>query len=108
MGGVEFELNPKVKFTPTVLASYNRNAPVDLDLNAGFTFMNLLYAGLSYRLEDSFDLLLMYQVNRQFRIGAAYDFTSSGLRDKTPGSFEFMASYIFDYDDEKIRNLRFF
>lgn len=108
MGGAEFELTSKIKFLPTALVSYNRNAPVDLDLNAGFSFMDLIYAGVSYRLEDSFDVLFQFQMTKQFRIGAAYDFTVSGLQGKTSGSFEFMGSYVFNYDKEKIRNLRFF
>ena len=108
MAGTEFTLSPKVDFMPTALVSYNPNAPVDVDVNLGFMFINTFYTGLTYRLDDSFDVLLMYQLTPQFRVGGAYDFTTSGLSDKTPGSFEFMANYIFNYDDERIRNLRFF
>ena len=108
MGGAEFSVAKNVKFMPTLLASYNPNAPFDLDANLGFLFMNTFYTGVTYRLDDSFDFLLMYQLTPQWKVGGAYDFTTSGLRDKTPGSFEFMTSYTFDYTKEAIRNLRFF
>lgn len=108
MGGAEFGISKNVKFVPTALVSYNPNAPVDFDLNLGFLFMERFYAALNYRLSDSFDLMLMYQLTPQFRMGAAYDFTVSELAGKTPGSFEFMGSYTFDFEDENIRNIRFF
>jgi len=108
MAGTEFTLSSKVKLLPTALVSYNPNAPVDVDANLGLMWMNALYTGVSYRLNDSFDFLVMYQVTQQMRLGAAYDFTTSAIKDKTPGSFELMASYTFNYDTDDIKNLRFF
>lgn len=108
MGGAVFNLGQKVEFQPVLLASYNRNAPFDLDINLGFTFVDAFFAGLSYRLDDSADLLLAYQITKQFRLGAAYDFTISELSQGTSGSFEIMMQYRFIFDDLGIRNLRFF
>ena len=108
MGGAIFSLNDHIEFQPVLLASYNRNAPFDLDINLGFSFFDALFAGLTYRLDDSADLLVAYQITKQFRLGAAYDFTMSELSQKTTGSFEIMAQYRFMYDDLGIRNLRFF
>ncbi len=108
MAGTEFTLSSKVKLLPTALVSYNPNAPVDVDANLGLMWMNALYTGVSYRLNDSFDFLVMYQVTQQMRLGAAYDFTTSAIKDKTPGSFELMASYTFNYDTDDIKNIRFF
>jgi type IX secretion system PorP/SprF family membrane protein len=108
MGGLDLPLSAKVRFQPSVLASHNARAPFDLDVNAGFVFMDALYAGVSYRLEDSWDLLVGYQITKQLRIGAAYDFTSSDLNTKTAGSVECLLQYTFRYDDMRIKNLRFF
>lgn len=108
MGGAVFNLSRQVEFQPILLASYNRNAPFDLDINLGFSFFRSLFTGISYRLSDSADLLVAYQISKQFRLGAAYDFTLSELSQKTTGSFEIMAQYRFIYDDLGIRNLRFF
>ena len=108
MGGADFSLTQNVKLMPSALVSYNPNSPVDLDATLGLMFMNSLYTGVNYRLGDSFDFIAMYQLTQQFRLGAAYDFTTSAISDKTPGSFEIMAGYIFDYNTDDIKNIRFF
>ncbi|MCB0663227.1 MAG: type IX secretion system membrane protein PorP/SprF, partial [Saprospiraceae bacterium] len=108
MAGYKIALSDKVDFQPAFLASRNPSAPFDLDLHAGFIFMDLIYTGITYRLEDSFDLLFMYQLTPQFRIGAAYDFIVSDLSDQTPGSFEFFAQYNFTFGHQQVKHIRYF
>ncbi len=108
MGGITLPISSKIKFQPTFLISYLPNAPTGIDVNAGFTFFDALFAGLSYRLEDSADILVGYQISKQLRLGAAYDFTLSELNQYTSGSFEFTLQYLFDFDEGGVQNIRFF
>lgn len=108
MGGVIARVSPNVMFKPSMMISYNPNAPFELDLNASFLFMNAFWIGATYRLGDSVDAVLQYQFSKQFKLGLATDFTLTELKNYTSGSFEVMIEYLFFYDNEGINNIRFF
>lgn len=108
MGGVVIPLNGNVKFKPSTLVSYNENTAFEMELNANFIFMNAFWVGGSYRLGDSFDAVVAYQINRQIKVAAVADFTLTELRDYSKGSFEFLVEYSFLYGDTKLKNIRYF
>lgn len=108
MAGYKMAINDKVDFQPAFMASHNPSAPFDFDLHAGFIFLDLIYTGVTYRLEDSVDLLFMYQLTKQFRIGAAYDFILSDLSTQTAGSFEFFGQYNFTFGNQHVKHIRYF
>ncbi|HFA49172.1 MAG TPA: type IX secretion system membrane protein PorP/SprF [Bacteroidetes bacterium] len=106
--GVITKLTKNVKFIPSFLLTYNKNAPVDLDLNANFILMDKIIAGLSYRLADSVDGLIGFQFTNGMRLGMAMDFTTSELEKFTTGSFEIMLGYTFKCKDCSVNHLRYF
>jgi len=108
MGGLITRLNKNVKFQPGVLVTKNDNAPFEFDLNASFVFMDALWIGASYRLQDSFDAIVQYQFSKQLKAALAVDMTLSELRHYSPGSFEVMLEYIFLYDGARYNNIRYF
>ena len=118
MGGYLFDLNENIKFKPAALIKYVANAPMDLDLNATFIFMEKFWGGVSYRLGgestkgigESIDLLVQYQVSPMFRAGVAYDFTLSNLKDYSSGTAEIQLSYCFQpkKKNQRLTNPRFF
>lgn len=108
MGGLITRVADNVLFKPAMMISYNPNAPFELDLNASFMFMNAFWLGATYRLGDSVDAVLQFQLSKQMKLGLATDFTLTELRDYTTGSFEVMLEYLFFYDKEGINNIRFF
>lgn len=108
MGGAIFNISDNVKFKPAMLFKYVPNAPLDIDFNASFLFANRIWAGATYRLGDSFDLLAQYEITRQLKAGIAYDFTLTELRQYNAGSFEIMLEYNFFFEQEKLKNPRFF
>ena len=108
MGGIMTRVSSQVQFHPTIMLSMNPSAPIDLDLNANFIFMNRLWLGASYRMGDSFDLLAHYQLTDQLRAGVGYDLTTSALRKATSGSYELMVEYTFTCPDCKIKSVRYF
>lgn len=108
MGGYAIPITENVDFAPVVLMKFVKNAPLDFDINASFVFYDRLWAGLSWRKDDSIDVILQYQLNQQLRLGVAYDFTISELQQTNSGSYEMMLQYNFDFEDSGFTNLRFF
>jgi len=108
MGALILNVNDNIKFKPSILLSYNRNAPMDMDLNASFLLMDALWVGATYRMGDSVDALVQYQFSQNFRAGMAFDFTTSELSAYTSGGYEIMLEYLFQNDDKQTTNIRYF
>lgn len=117
MGGL-MNISEKVKFKPAVLFKYiggtsgadgrNISAPLDMDLNAMFLFLDAFGLGATWRMGDSIDALLLFQAAEQFRIGLGYDYSLTELQDYNNGTFEVMAEYCFRSRNKKLLNPRFF
>ena len=125
MGGGLFKVKEDVEIKPSVLFKYVSNAPFSLDLNLSAVFKRRFTAGVSYRYGesggagDSIDALAFFQISDKLGIGAAYDFTISGLRTHTTGTIEAMMRYDFSpslksqilkkgVDPNRLSNPRFF
>ena len=93
-GGYAFEIGKKVHFVPSVLIKYiPKYAPVTLDFNAMFIFVDRIWLGASYRLNDSYNFTLGVNLTKQIKIGYCYDLTVSPLNKFTTGTHEVMASF---------------
>jgi len=109
MGGYVFELSPALKFKPTFMTKVVRDAPVSLDLTANFLLDDKLWLGGAMRFGDSFGFLASYQLTDQLRAGYAFDYTLTDLQQiTTANSHEFMLSYDFIFNEEKLLSPRFF
>ncbi len=107
-GGLDLPLSQNVDLLPNIQVRYNPNSPFDLDLNLNVRFYDALMIGAAYRLDDSIDGLVVYQLKNGLRLGLAMDFTLSELNNATTGSFEIMLGYTFPCEDCVIKNLRYF
>lgn len=97
-GGYVFDLGKKVKFMPSVLMKYAPlHAPVSFDFNATFVFVDRLWLGAAYRLNDSYNFMAAVNITKQLRVGYAYDLTVSPLRSYTSGSHEVMLGFDFNF-----------
>ncbi|MEM0997007.1 MAG: type IX secretion system membrane protein PorP/SprF [Bacteroidota bacterium] len=95
--GVLIRLNPDFILKPSILVKYLRNSPIQGDFNANLIFKDVFWIGASYRTGDAMVGMLEYQINPQFRIGYAFDYTITELRRYHNGSHEFMLRYEFGY-----------
>lgn len=107
-GGFSTSLSRNVELVPSVMVSVNPAAPVDVDLNANFIFLNTFWVGGSYRLGDSFDALAGVEFGNGLRLGVGRDFTQSELNKVTNGSWEVMMGYTFRCKSCEVSHLRFF
>lgn len=98
----------KVKFKPSLLLKYQPNSPVGLDLNAQFLFVDKVWLGASYRLEDAVVGMFAWQVAPWFRLGYAYDYTISELSTATSGSHEFLLGFDLNFERKGMVSPRWF
>lgn len=82
-----------IKFQPSVLMRVQERAPLSFDMNAMWIFYDVVSLGGSYRLKDALVGLFELQLNANFHVGYAYDFTTSQLRQYSNGSHELMINY---------------
>lgn len=108
MAGYVFDVNRIVKFKPSILTKYVKNAPVSLDMTGTFLFYDRLWLGAMYRVGDSFGGLVQMQATNQLKIGYSYDLPVNKLGAYNKGTHEIMVIFDFDFGTGKVRSPRYF
>ncbi len=116
MAGLILNVSEDIKYKPGILFKYAKNAPLDLDLNSSMIFFDKLWLGLTYRLGgfsdekvgESLGFILQYQFSDPFKLGIAYDYTLSKVRDYNSGTYEIMLEYCLMPKNKNLTNPRFF
>jgi type IX secretion system PorP/SprF family membrane protein len=107
-GGYVFTLNDYFKLKPSALIKYEPSAPLQCDINLNMLYNDQFWLGASYRTGDAVTFMVQYQTNFRFRIGYAYDVTTSKLRRYSAGTHEIMIGYDFGKNLVKIKTPRYF
>jgi len=107
-GGYVFTLNEKFKLKPSTLLKFEPSAPVQADINLNLIYNDMLSFGTSYRTGDAVSFMIEYQTNTRFRVGYAYDFTTTKMNRYSNGTHEIMIGYDFGKDLVKIKTPRYF
>lgn len=92
-GGLSKKLNNDFRWIPSALIRLQDDAPMSLDLNSTLVYKDAVGLGVSYRLKDGIVGLFELQINENFHVGYAYDFTTSDLNQFSSGSHEIMVNY---------------
>ncbi len=92
-GGYVVDLDRSVKFKPSFMVRLVPGAPISVDVNANFLFRERIWLGAMYRVGNAFGVLAQYQVNDQFRIGYAFDLTTTKIGAYNAGTHEIMLNY---------------
>lgn len=106
--GVAFPVHPEIVLKPSILVKYTPNTPLEADFNLNVLLANIIWIGGSYRTQDAAVAMVEIQLTRKLRLGYAYDFTLTDVRDYSTGSHEIMLAYDFGYDIMKIKTPRYF
>jgi type IX secretion system PorP/SprF family membrane protein len=108
-GGLVIEAAPSVAIKPSVLVKYQGNAPLQVDLNCNVLFLQKFWVGAGYRTGDALIAMLEWNVNKQLRVGYAFDYTLSTIQTYANNSHEIMLGYDFGKGtDLKVRSPRYF
>ena len=91
--GCVLPVSEDIKIKPSVLV----NSPLDVNPILTFYWKNVLGLGVGYSMNQTAMAFLDLKINDQFRLGYAYDYTFSNLRNYSTGSHELMLRYLFHY-----------
>tara|TARA_B100001109_G_scaffold174388_1_gene142540 strand:+ start:1828 stop:2817 length:990 start_codon:yes stop_codon:yes gene_type:complete len=103
MAGYYYEINSLFELQPSVFAKTD-GVTSQLDINTNVLFNDLVWAGVSYRLDDAVAFLSGVKLGnvgvvpdylKPLNIGFAYDYNLSELSDYNDGSLEFMLNYCY-------------
>ena len=108
IGGGIFRVNNEWKIRPTGQVKITANAPISIDLSATGIYMDQIFFGTMYRLNAAFGAFAQYQINPQFRIGLASDFSTTAIRNYNYGTYEVLLSYDFAFNRKGIHSPRYF
>lgn len=92
-GGYTYQVSKNLKLIPSTLIRLQETAPLSFDANLVTVLYDVVGLGVSYRLDDSVVGMFELQINENFHVGYAYDFTVSDLRLYSNGTHEIMINY---------------
>jgi type IX secretion system PorP/SprF family membrane protein len=107
-GGYVFKLNEQLKLKPSTLLKYLPAAPLEADINLNLLYKDQFWIGVSYRSQDAVVFMVEYQTNSRFRVGYAFDLTTTKIRKYSSGTHEIMIGYDFGKDLIKVKTPRYF
>jgi type IX secretion system PorP/SprF family membrane protein len=106
--GFVMRLSDNVMIKPSVLVKAISGAPLEYDLNTNVWFHDILSLGFSYRTGDAIVGMAELQLNRNLRVGYAYDKTITELGGFNSGTHELMLRFEFGSITGKAPSARYF
>ena len=104
--GYVFDVADNLKLKPSTMIKATEGAPLSVDLSLNLLIDERVELGISHRLDDSISGMIGFQVNNDFRVGYAYDYTTSKFGDFNSGSHEILL--LFDFNRKNFKSPRFF
>lgn len=104
--GYVFELTDILKLKPSAMLKGSQGTPLSIDLSANLLIRDKIELGFNYRLDDSVSGIIGFQVSDDFRIGYAYDHTTTNFGQFNSGSHEVLL--LFEFNRKKFKSPRFF
>ncbi len=98
--GYIFDLDPDIKFSPSLLVRYHRANSTQIDISSQIILKDRIWLGVSYRSKNTLVGMFQCQINNQLRIAYSYEFTIGKIGQYNNGSHEIMLNYVFNYAAE--------
>lgn len=100
MAGYDKVLTEDITLKPSVFAKTTNGANVQFDLNTNVLYKGKYWGGLSYRLQESVDILLGMEIITGLQAGLAYDLITNSLKSYNKGSVELFVKYCFEKEEK--------
>ncbi len=112
--GYNYDINETFTLRPSALVK-SVGSSTQFDLNVNVLYNNLLWLGVSYRTSDAIVPMVGFQkafnAKSAFKVGYAYDVTTSRLKTQSNGSHELMLGFCYTIVPKttttKYKNVRF-
>lgn len=106
--GYVFTLNQDLKLKPNTLLKWMEGGPFQFDLNANLYIKQIGAIGVSYRMQDSVDGIIQYNINDQFSLGYSYGYPVNSLAALQSGTHEVVINYRLKKDKHIVLSPRYF
>jgi type IX secretion system PorP/SprF family membrane protein len=106
--GYVFGINNSVQWKPSILLKYAPGAPLELDVNLMALFAQKFWVGVSWRSRDAVAFMLDFQIAKQFRMGYAFDYSTTELRKYHNGTHEILLGFELYSKHAKMKSPRYF
>jgi type IX secretion system PorP/SprF family membrane protein len=93
IAGYRLLVGEDINIVPSVLLKYVKPAPVQPEANIKVTYMDVAWAGASYRYKDGLAAMVGFNVGNNLNIGYSYDYTTSGLQTFSRGTHEIVIGF---------------
>lgn len=108
MVGGYFNASRMLKIRPSAMLKITEKAPLALDLSMAFILYDQLWLGANYRLMESAGVFVQYQINKSFKIGYAFEYSTTKLRGNHYGTHEILLGYDLMFKNKSLSNPRYF
>jgi type IX secretion system PorP/SprF family membrane protein len=108
IGGYVFDISANTKLKPSFSTKYTKGSPLSVEVSALFLLYEKFWIGGSYRHDDAFGGIFDMKITPQFRVGYAYEYSFSDIRQYTSGSHEIILIYEFKFPTTKYKSPRYF
>lgn len=106
--GGYIDANRMLKIRPSAMLKVTENSPMAIDANLAFIFYNQFWVGANYRVLESAGIYVQYQISNQFKVGYAFEFSTTQLRAHNAGTHELMISYDLLLNNKPFASPRYF
>ena len=94
--GFKVFLSDDVTLLPSALLKFIDPAPVSFDINMKLSFRDRFWFGGSYRKDDSYAVLVGFNLSSVVNVGYSYDITTSALRTVSNGTHELVLGILLN------------
>jgi len=95
MGGYNFQVMDDIVIQPSTFIKYVDPLPVQFDVTLRGIYKEIVWAGVSYRMDDAVGFMLGYTFQENLTFGYSYDVATSEIQNHTTGSHELMLGIRF-------------
>ena len=108
IAGHVFDLNPNIKFKPSLLTKIVEGAPLQVDVSANFLINEKFVIGGAYRWSAAVSAMVGFQISDGLFLGYGYDLETTQLANYNSGSHEIFLRYEILNNYNRIISPRFF
>lgn len=106
--GGYFRVNRMLKLRPSFMFKVTEQAPFAADGSLAIIYYDRLWLGGNYRLGDSGGVYAQYQISKQFKVGYAFEMSTTALRSYHAGTHELLISYDLNLKGKSLTTPRYF
>jgi type IX secretion system PorP/SprF family membrane protein len=91
--GYRTMIGDEINIIPSILLKYVKPAPIQPELNVKLQYLDVAWAGASYRYKDGVAAMVGFIIGNNANLSYSYDYTTSGLQTYSRGTHEVIIGF---------------